>query len=169
MRILLGLRRSSDGHVVAETCRADGAPSRDVGDEIAPETDDMVLVIASAAELKRHADFRGAAILGQCRICERVIRIPHLHLLDLSEVVASVERYHLDVRLGEVAVGASAPGEPERVAHARGPQDSIPGEAAAGILRGGIEQEVDQFRLSGVSELSGELFAQLEILTSRQK
>src|ERR671925_1309779 len=124
-------RRLADRDVVPETTRADIAPGRDVRDEVPPEPDDVVLVVAAAAVFERHADLAGAGVRGQGRVAECVARVPDLNLLDPAEVVVPVERHHLDVRLREVLVRARIPREPDLAADARRANHGVAWKAPA--------------------------------------
>src|SRR3954469_25714862 len=53
-RILARARCTPDRYVVAEAVVADVAAGRDVGDEVAPEADDVVFEIGFAAVFERH-------------------------------------------------------------------------------------------------------------------
>src|SRR5262249_36090795 len=109
---------------------ADGAARGDVGDEVAPKADHVVLEVAAAPELERQADLLGAGVGGEVRVAEGVALVPDLDLLEPVEVVAPVEGHHLEVGLPEALVRAGVPGEPDLVAHARGADHGEAGEAA---------------------------------------
>src|SRR4051812_9906562 len=123
--IRLGGRRLPDGHVITETVRAGGAAGRDVCHEVAPESHHVVLVVAVAAELERHPDFRRAHIGGERGVCKGVVVVPDLNLADLAEVIAPIERHDLDVSLLEVTVRPRGPSEPQLVSRPRGADDTV--------------------------------------------
>src|SRR5690242_19538329 len=105
-------RRLPDADVIAEAVGSAVAAGSDVRDEVAPESDHVVFVVPIAAVFERKPDFSGADVGRQGRVGKRVIVVPDLHLLNFPEVVAAIERDHLDVRLLEIVVRPRAPRKP---------------------------------------------------------
>src|SRR5215467_5462573 len=97
--VVLGWRRTADRHVLSKAIGPRVAVCCDVGDEVSPEADYMVLVIPVPAVFEGHSQFAGAGIAGKCGIGEGVAVVPNLHLLHLAEVVGAIKRDDLDVRL----------------------------------------------------------------------
>src|ERR1035441_4710543 len=94
--------------------RADVAVRGLVDDEISPEARDVVLVVSSAAPLKRHAEL----VLGidrEGRVGVGVAGVPDLLLGNESEVVIDVYGDPLHLWLREAVADGSGPGEIELV------------------------------------------------------
>src|SRR5215831_2544902 len=126
--VVLGWRRTADRHVLSKAIGPRVAVCCDVGDEVSPEADYMVLVIPVPAVFEGHSQFAGAGIAGKCGIGEGVGVVPNLHLLHLAEVVGAIKRDDLDVRLLEIVVGASRPPEPELIAGPGRADNAVAGE-----------------------------------------
>ena len=90
--------------VVSEPSRADITICCDICHVVAPKADDVILVVPVPAVFERHTDLIRTLGCRQRRITVRVTVVPNLYLLDLIEIVASIESYHFHVWLREFAV-----------------------------------------------------------------
>jgi hypothetical protein len=102
--------------VVSPAICAGAAVGCEVNQEVTPESNGVIRVAAAAPGHQRQANLPGAHVGRESREAEGKSAVPNLHLLYDVEVVAAVDRDHLDMVLRKIIVRTGCPCELDLIA-----------------------------------------------------